>query len=316
MKNLFSSTLLLTFILILSACQKEKTENPPVSSSNNNLQHFGFTLIDVSWDDPTDTEEKTNYIDEISSFSNIADILVISGDDDIRDRVAIFDAEGVTAMLHLNFLFFEQKQIGGSKSGVIYGLRSDYQDQWDSFVATNDLNGISNKIACLYIGEEPSWNGISESDFKMACDYAKSTTPDIPILNIEAYPDVDNIYTPTSVDWVGFDHYFIPNPRTDQRFQTELGIVKSRMQTHQKMMLVLDSHWMEQLHGSVGIQQEDLKTIAEEYYEIANSDTTIIGMVGYFWPSGFDLEGSVGSRHLPDDVRAEYERIGKLITGK
>lgn len=298
------------------SCSKEEIKEPLSDKLNMNLEYFGFTLIDVGWDDPSDSEEKTNYIDEISSFSNLADVLVVSPEDNIQDRLNAFESEGMKAMLHLSEIFFEEKSKGGNKSGVIYGLRPDYQERWNTFVTTNNLNSISNKIACFYIGEEPSWNGISESEFKEACDFAKLTIPQVPILNVEAYLEVNSIYTPNSVDWIGFDHYFIPNPETNSHFLDEVNTVKSRMKTHQKMMLILDSHWLKLFHGSAGIAKHDMDIIAREYYNIANSDTTIIGMVGYFWPSGFDLKNSIGARNLPSNVQAEYERIGKAITGK
>lgn len=291
-------------------------KEPLPDKINTNLIHFGFTLVDVGWDDPTDVENKTNYIDEVSPFSNIADILVVSPDDDIQSRISTFESQGVKAMLHLNEIFFEEKSKGGSKSGVIYGLRSDYQVRWDTFLATNNILSISNKIACFYIGEEPSWNSISENEFTEACDYAKLTVPQVPILNVEAYFDVNNIYTPNSVDWVGFDHYFIPNPSTNSDFLNEITIVKSRMKSHQKMMLILDSHYLKLFHGSAGIAKQDMDVIAREYYNIANMDTSVIGIVGYFWPSGFDIKGSIGSRNLPVNVRKEYSNIGKKITGK
>ena len=316
MKNIihFSLIVIITFSNI--SCSKEGIKEPLSDKINSNLEYFGFTLIDVGWDDPTDSQDKINYIDEISAFSNLADILVISPEEDIQDRISIFDSQGVKAMLHLNEIFFEKKSNGGHKSGVIYGLRSDYQVRWDTFILTNNLNSISNKIACFYIGEEPSWNGIPESEFKEACDYAKFTVPQVPILNIEAYFDVNSIYTPISVDWIGFDHYFIPDPETNPTFLSEITTVKSKMKGHQKMMLVLDSHWLKLFHGSAGIAKEDMDVIAREYYNIANNDTSIIGMVGYFWPSEFDIKNSIGARNLPQNVKDEYVKIGKKITGK
>ena len=308
--------LIFIFTIIFFSCSTEAIKEPISDKINLNLEYFGFTLIDVGWDDPTDSEEKTNYVDEISAFSNLADILVISPTDDIKDKLNVFELQGVKAVIHLNEIFFEEKSKGGNKSGVLYGLRSDYQARWDTFDLVNNLNSISNNIACFYIGEEPSWNGISESEFKEACDYAKLTVPLVPILNIEAYFDVDSIYTPNSVDWIGFDHYFIPNPETSTTFLSEISTVKSKMKTHQKMMLVLDSHWLKYFHGSAGITKQDMDLVAREYYNIANNDTTIIGMVGYFWPSGFDIRGSIGARNLPSNVKEEYEKIGKQITGK
>ena len=140
------------FLIILISCKKETLQDPLPPKTNNNLTFFGYTLIDVFWDDPTDNSDKTNYIDEIHEFSNIADILVVEPTDYIIDRINVFDSYNVKAILHLSELFFEQKSQGGDLSGVIYGLRSDYQNRWDTFVATNNINTYANKISCFYIG--------------------------------------------------------------------------------------------------------------------------------------------------------------------
>ena len=49
---------------------------------------------------------------------------------------------------------------------------------------------------------------------------------------------------------------------------------------------------------------------------VANADTAVIGILGYFWPRGFDAPNSVGSRDLPTSVLDEHERIGEAITEK
>lgn len=309
-------TLILILGIINSSCNKEGLKEPFPIKTNQNLKYFGYTLVDVGWDDPTDSENKTNYIDEVHSFSNIADILVVNPTDNILDRMNAFNFYDVKAMLHLNEIFFEKKSVGGSKSGFIYGLRTDYQQRWDTFINTNNLPINHTQVGCFYIGEEPSWNGIPENEFKTACDYAKLTVPQVPIFNVEAYLDIDNIYTPNSVDWVGFDHYFLQQPSINADFLNEFSTMKSKMKDHQKIFLIMDAHWIKILHGSSGISKEDMDFIARDYYNFANSDTTIIGVLGYFWPSGFDIKNSVGTRHLPNNVLDEHKRIGKSITDK
>jgi len=303
-------------LLMMASCSKKGIQEPLPQKTNVNLQYFGYTLVDVGWDDPTDSEVKTNYIDEVHEFSNVADILVIDPSENIVSRMSTFDQHDVQAVLHLSEIFFEQKNEGGDKSGYIYGLRSDYQQRWDTFVATNDINANAYLINCFYIGEEPSWNGIPESEFTLACDYAKSTVPQVPIFNVESFADIDNLYTPNSVDWVGFDHYFLREPSKDPAFIQEFNTLKSKMKSHQKVLLIMDGHWIKLLHGTSGISKNDMDFIARDYYELANSDTTIIGILGYFWPSGFDVKKSIGTRNLPDHVLEEHQQIGRTITGK
>jgi hypothetical protein len=303
--------------LITSSCKKnEGIKTPLPNKVNQNLNYFGFSLIDVGFDDPTDKESKTNYLDEVSDFSNLADILVVEPTDNLSDRIQKMTDVNVKPMFHLNEVFFEEKSKGGDRSGVIYGLRNDYQERWNTFMTTNNLVSNATNIGCLYIGEEPYWNGIPKDEFKQACDYAKLTLPQVPILNVEAYLVVDSIFTPTSVDWLSFDHYFLSSPSTNIDYLTEYNTVKSRLKSNQKMFLIMDAHWLKLFHGSAGISKKDMDVVARDYYNFANSDTTVVGLLGYFWPSGFDFKNSVGARNLPTEVKNEYVRIGKEITGK
>ena len=308
--------LLIVFSILVLSCSKDRLKDPLPVKQNQNLKYFGFSLIDVGWDDPADSETKTNYIDEVASFSNVADILVLAPTDNVVSRMQAFEQMEVKVILHLSEIFFELVSTGGTKSGVIYGLRDDYKERWDLFITENNIAVNYQLISCFYIGEEPAWNGISAEEFTAACDYAKLTTPEVPILNVEAYLDVENIYTPGSVDWVGFDHYFLQQPSTDSEYINELATVKSKLKSHQKIFLIMDSHWIKLFHGSGGIAKTDLDFIARDYYQMANADTSIIGILGYFWPSGFDIKGSTGARHLPVNVLEEYQNIGKVITGK
>lgn len=304
------------FLIILISCNKKTLQDPLPPKTNNNLKYFGYTLIDVFWDDPTDNSDKTNYIDEIHEFANIADILVVDPTDNIVDRINVFESYNVQAILHLSEIFFEQKSVGGDLSGVIYGLRGDYQERWDTFITTNNLLLNSEKISCLYIGEEPAWNGISEVDFTLACDYAKQTIPNVPILNVEAFAAINQLYTPNSVDYVGFDHYFLKQPSQNSEFQLEYATLKDKMKSHQKIMLIMDAHWIKNFHGSSGISKNDMDFIARDYYNMANQDTSVVGIIGYFWPSGFDFKNSIGARNLPEHILDEHKNIGKVITGK
>ncbi len=308
--------LFLIFIFSIIGCKKSEITEPLPEKINKNLKYFGFTLVDVGWDEPGDHSSKTNYTDEVHSFSNVADILVIKPSDNIVDRIEYMNSFSVKPILHLSQVFFEQKEKGGNKSGVIYGLKTDYKQRWDEFAAENNLTVNYFKIHSFYIGEEPAWNGITEVEFKMACDYVKSTIPQVPIMLIEAYSAMNDFYAPTSVDYVGFDHYFLKKSTQSTEYASEFQTMKSKMLSHQKIFLVMDAHWIKKLHGSSGIGKTDLDYIARNYYKFANSDTSIVGIIGYFWPDGFDMRGSVGARNLPKHVKREYEKIGKAITGK
>ncbi len=308
--------LLLLCVAIISCKKDEEIPETFPEKTNPNLIHFGYTLVDTYWDDPTDDSDKTNYIDEVAPFSNIADILAIAPEDDIRDRLTLMQSYDVKGVLHLHELFFELVGSTESFSGADYDLRSDYMERWDTFIATNGFDTDISTLACFYLGEEPTWNSISPDDFAAASDYIKATIPEIPILLVEAYPAVDSLVVPASVDWIGFDHYFIADPTTHSDFQAELNELKSKRLDHQNLIIVLDAHYIPFAHGSSGLSKLDMDVVARNYYKLANSETSVVGMIGYHWPSGFDFPSAIGTRGLPTNVLSEHKRIGKAITGK
>ncbi|MFL0351989.1 hypothetical protein [Xanthomarina sp. GH4-25] len=308
----------LTFIfaiVLLVSCHKETPSDQTTNSSH--IKYFGFTLIDTYWDDPTDNQPITNYIDEVSGFSNIADILIVNPSDNIVARMTEMNDFQVKSILHLSEIFFES--VGtSSPSGVEYGLRTDYQSRWDEFIDTNNLQVNQNLIQSFYIGEEPTWNGISFSELKAAIDYVKSTIPTIPIMIIEAYPIIDQLQVPNSVDWIGFDHYFIKDPKSNVDFLSELHNLKSKFtNAEQKLVIIMDTHYISSLHGDLGgISLNEMDRVANSYFELAKSEPKTIAILGYFWPSGFDNSESIGARNMPEIIKENYIRIGKEVTNK
>lgn len=309
MKTFFS----LILILLLFSCQKNVVQE----NNDSHIKYFGFTLIDVFWDDPLDAEIKTNYLDEVASFSNIADILVVNPSDNIISRLDYMNQNSVKAIIHLNDIFFE-KVDNNAPSGSNYNLKSDYKTRWDTFIAASKLQENKSKIQALYLGEEPTWNGISFEELKAASDYIKTTLPEIPILLIEASVILNKLKVPNTIDWVGFDHYFIKDPKNNTQFLSELSILKSKLANNsQKLVLVMDSHFIKEIHQDINtIAINEMKDIATSYYELSKTEPKVIAILGYTWPGGFDTPTALGARQLPQSVKDEYIRIGKEITGK
>ena len=206
MKKIIILLLPLIFIFTNQSCKKQDLDPYP-KPLNPNLKYFGYTLVDVGFNDPTDNSSKTNYIDEVADYSNVADILVTEPTDNIVSRMQVFDQYGVKSVIHLFYLLFEETAQGGG-SGHIYSLRSNYQSRINDFISTNNLTVNSSLIELFYIGEEPTWNGVSHLEFKTACDYVKATLPSVKLLYIEAFAAVDEMEIPSSIDIVGFDHCF------------------------------------------------------------------------------------------------------------
>ena len=297
--------------------ESPKPQQVAASKPHGHLKYFGFALIDVGWDDPTDKEKKTNYLDEVAPFSNIADLLVVEPTDDIVDRLQAMAAREVKAILHLHEIFFYLASQGGERSGALYDLRDDYKKRWDTFVTTNELAKNHTMIQAFYVGEEPTWNGITFEELKSATDYIQATIPGVAVMVVEAYPALNDLQVPKSVDWIGFDHYFIKSPATNPGFAEELKLLDSkRSSPHQRLVLIPDAHFIPAIHGHFGVAETDLKDIATAYYEIASANPNVIALLAYFWPSGFDDPTAKGTRQLAPEVRRHYEQIGREITGK
>jgi len=306
---------LIFFIILLISCHKE---NQPLQTiDTTHIKYFGFTLIDTYWDDPTDNQTKTNYLDEVFDFSNIADILVANPTDNIVPRMTKMNNLQVKSILHLSEIFFEQ--VGtSSPSGIEYGLREDFQSRWDEFINVNNLQTNKDLIQSFYVGEEPTWNGISFFELKSVSDYIKLTLPTVPIMIIEAYSILDQLQIPNSVDWIGFDHYFIKNPISNVGYLSELNTLKSKFSNNdQKLVIIMDTHFINSLHGDFGgITLNEMNEVADNYYELAKSQPKTIAILCYFWPSGFDNPDSIGARNMPNSIKKNYIRIGKEITNK
>ncbi|MTB51112.1 hypothetical protein [Lewinella sp. W8] len=306
---------LLIFISILFlSCEKDQNSR---TTPDAHLEYFGFSIVDTYWDDPTDSETKTNYADEIHHFCNIADILILEPDDDIVERTTVFTNLELKPILHLNELFFVLVDTL-SASGSNFDLRTDFEERWNEFKLINQEILTPTSIAAFYIGEEPTWNGISFTELSAVSELLQSDFPDIPTMIIEAYPSLDDLRIPEAIDWVGFDQYFIKDPNTNDEFQENWQKLHRKLSDpSQRIMVILDSHYIDWAHGDYGnIEIEQMGEVARNYYDLAVQDKRVIGILGYFWPNEFDIPGSTGARGMPRNVISEYEIMGKSITKK
>ena len=315
MKN--AITLIFLLVILLSNCAEEPipTNNPIQQDSE--LKYFGFAFIDAGWDDPLDfPSEKDNYLDEVSPFSNIADILVSDSVLTYHDRLIEMYNNNMKAYMNVFHLFFEE--VGtDAPSGRQFALRSNYEERWTGFISNNYLL-YGNAIQAFYLGDEPTWNGISYEDLEEAASRIQNTTPDVPIIVIENHLALDDLQIPTTVDWVGFNRYFVKDPVNDPDYQNDLSLLKSKITAnYQRLVILMDSHYITEYHNNLGgISVDEMTEVATNYYELAKSESKAIALIGYSWPGGFRDESALGARHMLPETLVEYERIGREITGK
>lgn len=306
---------LLSVVLGMLALLAPRASWAQSCAASTHLKHFGFTLVDVGWDDPHDDVVQTNYLDEVAPFSNLADQLVVGARQNIVRRTRAMNARGVRALLHISELFFQEVD-QNAPSGHRYALRPDHAQRWATFRAVNAAVMSPAAVQALYLGEEPTWNGISYAELKAAADLIAATTT-IPILVVEGYPALQAFRIPPSVDWVGFDHYYIKDPLHDTTFQGELALLKSKLsRADQKLVFIMDSSYYPAAHGYFGIQRSDMRAIAAAYYAMALAEPKAVALIGYAWPGGFDDPSSLGARELDLLTQLRYIGIGQCITGK
>jgi len=301
MKN-NSLFLFLIFITNIAICQTA----PP------HLKYFGFALVDVLWDDPHDTSNITNYIAEVDSFSNIAQLGVYNYTDNIIARVNLMNAKCVKPFLSIQSIcYYEVDTL--APSGHHFMLYPNFQARWNSFKTTNLSILDSSKIAAFYVADEPVWNGISFSELDTVCQMIKNDFPNIPIMFVEGYPVLSSLVIPTSVDWVGFDRYEIFDPTTSSIYLNDLDTLKSKRSTpNQKIFLIIDDQWLP-FYSVAGFSPDTIRFMVQNYYNLAASDTSVIGLIGYLWAGGLDDPGQLGVRDMPQSVIDKNVEIGMMI---
>ncbi len=287
---------------------------PP--STQPALRYFGYALVDCGHDDPGDFSAQTNYVAEVAAFTNVAQMCVYAPGENIESRLRLMSSSGVGALLSVQAILFAGTPDPAQGSGMKFSLHPEYQERWKQFVVTNNLLDDSTSIAAFYIVDEPVWNGVSPEDLKLASEVVKASFPLIPTAIVEAPDAIAALQVPTSIDWIGFDHYAVPDPQSDPTFSAELALLKSMRSRHsQRILLVMDAQWLP-FYGDAGYADSAMGAVAARYYDLARADPEIIGIIGYLWPGGLDDPRQKGARNLPQNVIDEHQRIGRAITGK
>lgn len=309
-KSIFVYAIMVTMMAILCCCDISNDElmevnQVDISSDSGNIEFFGFALVNTYVDDITDKVAVTDYTEEIKEFTNIVDILVIEANQDIRPTIEYNNQLGLMTLVHCFELFYEQEE------SDMYVLRNDYKERYQVFY---EINELSLNPVILYIGEEPLHNGVTNEDIAYVSDYIKSVDTNIKTMVIEAAPTVQSMQLIPTVDYVGFDQYFQLNPTDNQEFMDNLKYLEENIFEHQKIVLIMDTHYIEKYHKEFGnLELEQMGQVANNYYNLARNHEDIVGLIGYCWPSGFDDTSAIGARNMPSEIKLIYESIGRNI---
>jgi hypothetical protein len=300
--------IILSLLICLLGCNSDQ------SKTENNLRYFGFAFVDCGWDDPNDNAIKTNYVDEISGFTNAAQMCVYTSDELISRRVEKFNQAGIKAVLNIEAILFDRVKDESTPSGTRVVLHPNAEALWKSFVNLNKRALTLKYIAALYVVDEPVWNGVEKEDFLQAMQIVKTSLPDLPTLVIEAHPVVNKMIVPQSLDWIGFDRYSTREPAQDEAWLKNLETIRAaRTRSDQKIVIVASTQWFPHYQIEAGISPADMEAMIYSYYHIAASDPHVIALAGYMWPGGLDDPAQLGARSLPENVQQSFREIGKQI---
>lgn len=164
------------------------------------------------------------------------------------------------------------------------------------FDALNAAKVIDSRICALYPADEPDLNGFSAEDVVKANTTLRRIAKDYPfIANIPLF----TIYTCTrgfpgveSVDWASCDHYDDGARVIERKYPA----LKARLRPEQRLLLTAG-----------GYHCDDIAP----FYDYAQRDPQVLGVVVFLWVDGLLGEGSKGVRSLP--CRASYiDALGKI----
>ncbi len=238
----------LFLLLFISSC-KDQID----IKSETALKYYGYYWVESG--------SYGSHINECSDYTNLNWVERI-------DDVQVCAELNMQSILQVRWQFF----IGGEcQSGEgVNPLRSDYQHQWNILAET--IEPFIDHISAFYMIDEPYWNCVNESDLNTAIEIVKDTYPKIPVMVVFAYPSMNESLTiPENADWIGFDHYELI-----EIVEEDLSMLKNAMHSHQKIFLVPQSF----LNASIN-SDEVLARLNNVYYDLAMSDTTIIGMLNF-----------------------------------
>lgn len=274
------------------------------------LKYFGFALVDCGLDDPNDAIVKNNYSADVAPFCNIMHMCVNSPLDTIVTRVDACNNLCMKPVISIQDIFYFIADTN-APSGKNYDLYPDFFNRWNIFKSVNTTLNVS-KVEALYVFDEPVWNGVSFQELDTVCKLIKNDLPTISLLIVEAWPVINNLQVPASIDWLAFDQYGVFDVSTDTAYLNKLAITKSkRSAAHQKMFLIMDAQFAPWYSPTYAWQSDTMLHVVQNYYNLAASDTTIIGITGFTWP-GIE-QGWLGAQSLPQTVINKIMGIGQQI---
>lgn len=275
----------------------EVTTIPP------NLRYFGY----YNYDYP---EDPTNNFNEIKSLGNtniaFADLWSTTS-----PGIKAFTGTNIKALISVDRIFFE-KGPTGKPNKLIPNWATKLMELKTYLLPYMD------SIYGFYMSDEPIWNEISKTDFKLSTKAIANTFPGKAIFAVEAYPPIDSQTIPDgyfdNVTDIGFDYYFTmfhPDNVSGWNKYVELyNKFKPHIQ-NKKIWVIPDGY---------ALKAEDAQKLPDaldRYYNFALSEPGVIGMLVYSYGTGYTHETEhfviPGSNSFNQNIRDQHIKIGKSI---
>jgi hypothetical protein len=284
------------------------------ANAQGHLQYFGYDNGAVTSADLTQTYSYTNVAVTNPDCQGSSSAPYVCGScqsiPSVVGTVNAMAAKGVKAIVDLAQVFF----CATAATGGHWTLRSDYATAWQSFRTANATVLDAGHVASLYVMDEPTLNGVTFSELSAATTAVKQAFPTIPTSMVEAYVSVSGLIIPSNMDWIGIDQYAVGDPATDLTYQNQLQILKSKLNSTQKVIYVMDAFFDPSIHGTAnmgaGWTPSQLSCVATRWYNLAAADPAAVLLAAFIW------DGTSGSENLPQSARDLQAKAGGAVTGK
>ncbi len=264
----------------------------PASAKASNLHYFGYFATRL-------TEAGGNHLAEVAGRSNLNWVQI---SDPTRYAPEVLDGCSARGcIISTGNEFFHDCDTTHSASCALY---PDYVARFGKLA--NAIRSRIDKVGAFYLMDEPQWRGATPAELETAARTIKSQFPGIPVMMVEAGPQVSASYqVPASVDWVGFDWYCQPF----STIQTTLATLGGRIHAGQALWLVAESAPLAACGGAAGHATDaEIAALQLQYLALAESDPRVIGILAFgFWTSGY------GSAQLPKTVAAHQQIFSRLV---
>lgn len=289
----------------------QSAEPPPVvspdpSPSPVTMSHFGFAAIACDHDDPFDSDTKTDYSDEVASFSNLNQVCP-TGDVAVDTAKLTDTAQNYDPLLYIEPVFFDPS------TGAARPL-DQAEALWANVKQSISDSGIDPARIVFYLFDEPTLRGVALAELEPVAAQIKTDYPASKILLIEAFSATSDPVVPEYVDLWAFNAYTVPDPAAEPLYTDFLDTAAAQLREGQALVIVGDGIHTP-FHEDAGLSQAEMAQVALNYFDFAQSRDDVAALLVYTWAGGIDNNSERGVRNMPASVQDQWRAIGNAIVG-